>query len=273
MNSSPNRSTFCASLYLVAGALGLCVPAANADLLAGWDFQGTTDPGGPIGTVIAMPPSTPRDFISNAGVFQSFSHLFFDGTNGSSSFFVGTANGDSELGALNGITANTAGTIFATGTGSPTGGSLALFNRAVQGGIDGKSAVFKLSMDGYQDLAFSFAVQRPASATGDYGVSLFTFSYSTDGLTFTPWGSIDTGFGTSVINQAYSLDPILQAVNDADNVFIKMTVSGSTGGINSARVDNIQFNATAAPEPTAIAGLLVGVAMLGARRRSRAQSA
>jgi hypothetical protein len=250
--------------------LATCAPSANADLLAGWDFQGTTDPNGPIGTVIAMPPNTPRDFLSNAGVFQPISHLFFDGTNGSSSFFVGTINGDSELGALNGITANTDGTIFSTSTGSPTGGSLALFNRAAQGGIDGKSAVFKLSMDGYQDLAFSFAVQRPVSAGGDYGVSLFTFSYSTDGLNFTPWGSIDTGFATSVINQAYTLDTLLQSVNDAENVFIKMTVSGTTGGINSARVDNIQFNATATPEPTAIAGALIGVALLGMRRGSRA---
>jgi lysozyme family protein len=59
-------------------------------------------------------------------------------------------------------------------------------------------------------------------------------------------------------------------VNDAENVFIKMTVSGTTGGINSARVDNIQFNATATPEPTAIAGALIGVALLGMRRGSRA---
>ena len=144
---------------------------------------------------------------------------------------------------------------------------LALFNRAAQGGIDGKSAVFKLSMDGYQDLAFSFAVQRPVSMTNDYGVSLFTFSYSTDGTTFFPWGAIDTGFSTSVINQPYALGSILQFVNDADTVFIKMTVSGSTGGINSARIDNVQFNATAIPEPASIAILLSGFGILGASRR------
>jgi hypothetical protein len=101
-------------------------------------------------------------------------------------------------------------------------------------------------------------------------VSLFTFSYSTDGTNFTPWGSIDTGFGTSVINQAYTLSPVLTAVNDASNVFIKMTVSGSTGGVNSARMDNIQFNATATPEPTAITSLFIGLALLNTRRRPRA---
>lgn len=268
MKFSPKFSPICASQFLTAGWLSLCTPAAHADLVAGWDFQGSTAVGGPFGTVISMPPTTPRDFTSNVGIFQAFSHLYFDGSFGSSSFFIGSANADTELGALNGITAN-AGTNFSTATGAPSGGSLALFNRTAQGGIDGKSAVFKLSMDGYQDLAFSFAVQRPVSAANDYGVSLFTFSYGTDGVNYQPWGSIDTGFATSVINQAYSLGPVLQAVNDADIVYIKMTVSGSTGGVNSARVDNIQFNATPTPEPTAIAGLLAGVALLGTRRRSR----
>jgi hypothetical protein len=98
-------------------------------------------------------------------------------------------------------------------------------------------------------------------------VSLFTFSYSIDGSTFFPWGAIDTGFSTSVINQPYALGSILQSVNDADTVFIKMTVSGSTGGINSARVDNVHFNATAIPEPASIAILLSGVGILGASRR------
>jgi hypothetical protein len=250
---------------VAAGCLTICAIPAHATLIAGWDFQGTTA-AVPVGTVIVMPPNTPRDFTANAGLFQATSHLYFDGTNGSSSFFVGTINGDSELGALNGITANTAGTDFSLATGSPNGGSIALFNRAAQGGIDGKSAVFKLSMDGYQALEFSFAVQRPNSTTGDYGVSLFTFSYSLDGTNFLPWGSIDTGFATSVINQPFTLGTVLNAANDADTVFIKMTVSGSTGGINSARIDNVQFNASAVPEPVAAIVLFGGLGLLASRR-------
>ena len=269
MNIHPRvRQPFSA---LLAGALLAIIgsqPTADAALVAGWDFQGSTT--GSVGTVIAMPPNTPRVFTANDGVFQASSQLYFDGTNGSSSFFVGTINGDSELGALNGITANTAGTNFSTGTGAPSGGSLALFNRAAQGGIDGKSAVFKLSMDGFQGLEFSFAVQRPVSAGGDYGVSLFTFSYSTDGTTYQPWGSIDTGFATSVINAQFILSPILNAVNDADTVYVRMTVSGSTGGINSARMDNIQFNASAIPEPATATALFAGFAVCALSRRRRA---
>jgi len=263
------RANLPCSAILLAGAL-LTIgdrSAANATMVAGWDFQGSSN--GLVGTVIAMPPNTPRVFTANDGVFQASSRLYFDGSNGSSSFFVGTANADSELGALNGITANTAGTNFSTGTGSPSGGSIALFNRAAQGGIDGKSAVFKLSMDGYQGLEFSFAVQRPTSAGGDYGVSLFTFSYSFDGANYLPWGTIDTGFATAITNSPFILTPVLNAANDADTVFVRMTVSGSTGGINSARVDNVQFNVTAVPEPATATALFTGFAVCALARRRR----
>jgi hypothetical protein len=160
------------------------------------------------------------------------------------------------------------GTNFVTAN---TVGSLALFNRTALGSIDGKSMVFKLSMDGYEKLQFSFAVQRPvpnAMNPNDYGVSLFTFTYSVDGVTFLPWGQIDTGAMTAVSNQAFSLAPTLNAVNDADTVYIKMTVSGSTGGINSTRVDNIQFNASPVPEPGAAGILLTALGLLAFTRHS-----
>jgi hypothetical protein len=266
------RTPFFSSASIVAAAVLCSIAQSHADLVAGWDFQGSTTPGGPFGTVISQPPNTPKVFTANAGIFQSGSQIFFDGSFGGSNFFVGTLNGDSELGALNGINANTAGTPFSLVTNQV--GSLAFFNRAAQGGIDGKSAIFKLSMDGYQGLQFSFAVQRPASPTNDYGVSLFTFSYSTDGSNYTPWGSIDTGFATSVINTPFSLSSTLNAVDDADLVYIKMTVSGSTaslpqGSINSTRMDNVQFNATAVPEPTAALLLAFGAGAMVMRRRRR----
>ena len=69
-----------------------------------------------------------------------------------------------------------------------------------------------------------------------------------------------------VTNQAFTLTPILNAVNDADTVFIKMTVSGSTGGINSARIDNVQFNASPVPEPATAVAILASLGLIAIRR-------
>jgi hypothetical protein len=100
-------------------------------------------------------------------------------------------------------------------------------------------------------------------------VSFFTFAYSTDGATFQPWGTIDTGFATAITNMPFTLSPVLNAVNDADVVYVRMTVSGSTGGINSARVDNVQFNATAVPEPGTATALFAGFSVCALSRRRR----
>jgi hypothetical protein len=250
------------SLAISAGVFSYLLPNARAAvMIAGWDF--TSAPG----TTISQPPTTPRVYTSNAGVYQSTSMLYLDGTNGSSSFYVDTnaGNAATELGALNSITANTDGTTLSTAAGV---GSMALFNR---GAVNGKSMVFQVSMAGYEFMTFSLAVQRPAVSDGsdNYGVSLLTLSYSTDGLTFTPWGSIDTGASQSVINGAFTLSPGLSAVDNAPNVFVKMTVSGSTGP-NSTRLDNIQFNANPIPEPSATAILTLSGLALAARRRRQA---
>lgn len=248
------------SLAISAGLFSYAVPQARAAvMIAGWDF--TSAPG----TTISQPPNTPRVYTSNAGVYQSTSMLYLDGTHGSSSFTVDTNAGNSatELGALNSITANTDGTTFSTTTTEV--GSMALFNR---GAVNGKGMVFQISMAGYEFLTFSLGVQRPLASNGtdNYGVSLLTLSYSTDGLTFTPWGSIDTGASQPISNTSFTLSPGLSAVDNAANVFVKMTVSGSTGP-NSTRLDNIQFNATPVPETSASAILALSGLALAARRR------
>lgn len=252
-------------LALSAGLFSHSAPEASAAvLLAGWDFQSAP------GTVISQPPGTPKDFTANAGVFQTTSHLYLDGTHGSSAFMVDTAtpgNGATELGALNSITANTDGTTLSTAAGV---GSMALFDRGL---LNGKSMVFQVSMAGYEFLTFSLGVQRPVAAEGtnNYGVSLLTMSYSTDGVNFTPWGVIDTGAGQSVSNTAFTLSPGLSAVDNQSQVFVKMAVSGATG-LNSTRFDNFQFNANPVPEPGAGVMLAVSGVCLAARRRRRGQS-
>lgn len=46
-----------------------------------------------------------------------------------------------------------------------------------------------------------------------------------------------------------------------------MTVSGSTNGMNSTRLDNIQFNATPIPKPSTATALLAAAGWVGMRRR------
>jgi hypothetical protein len=265
--ASPARSAAFCSRATIFGLGFLLVawtaPSADAALIAGWDFQGSAT--GTVGTAISMPPTTPRTYVANAGVFQQTSQLFLDGTNGSSSFLVGTINGDTEIGALNGITANTAGTTFKTGTGSPAGGSMALFER---GTLNGKSMVFRFSMTGFQDLSFSFGTQRPTDGSGGpggYGVNVFTLAYSTDGVSFLPWTTIETGGATPVTNTAFGSTTPLSGVNDAPDVWLRMTLSGATG-FNSARLDNIQLNANPVPEPSTACVVMLGLACVVNRR-------
>jgi hypothetical protein len=126
--------------------------------------------------------------------------------------------------------------------------ALALLNQTA----NSKNAVFKFSMSGFQDLVVSYATQRTST-----GFTTQTWSFSTDGTNWTDHQTITnlpTAFATQTLNS-------ITGLNGATDAYLRLTVTGATAAAGNNRLDNIQFNATAVPEPTSL--LLVGSIALG----------
>jgi uncharacterized protein (TIGR03382 family) len=115
-------------------------------------------------------------------------------------------------------------------------------------------------MSGYQDLAVSYAVRGTSS-----GFTTHIWAWSTDGVSFTDFGSVS---GTNVSTYFVATLNTLTALDNASTAFLRLTFTGATTSSGNNRLDNIQFNASAIPAPGAIA--LLGVAGLAAGRRRRA---
>ena len=214
------------------------ISQVRADLVAGWDFQTTTNGG----TATAVSPNTPKQYTANFGS----GGLFLNGQNGSSDWFVpATGSTATELNAFTGTAIN-AGTGFSTTTSGAA--ALALLNNTA----NGKSAVFRFSMAGFQDLVVSYATQRTST-----GFSSQAWSFSTDGLNWTDHQTI-SGLPTSFATQTLGS---ITGLNGATDAYLRLTVSGASTANGNNRIDNIQFNATAVPEPTSM--LLAGSVALG----------
>ncbi|MCE2815136.1 MAG: PEP-CTERM sorting domain-containing protein [Planctomycetaceae bacterium] len=209
----------------------LSASQAYADLVAGWDFQTTANGG----TAVLAAPNTPKQFIANFGSGT----LFLNGQNGASDWVAAT-----ELGGFAGTAIN-AGPGFAT-TGTP--GALGLVNQAA----NGKSAVFRFSMAGFQDLIVSYATQRTNT-----GFTNQAWAFSTDGVNWTDHQTV-SGLPTSFATQTLST---IAGLNGATDAYLRLTVTGASSNNGNNRLDNIQFNATAVPEPTSL--LLLGSVALG----------
>ncbi len=213
-----------------------------SDIVAGWDFQ--TLPG----TVIVASPNTPKVFTSNFGLGT----IYLDGTRGASDW-VTTASGN-EISGFAGTNVN-AGPGFSTVTTSPS--SLALLNQTA----NGKSATFAFSMAGFQNLVVSYATQRTAT-----GFDAHVWEYSLDGTGFVALqsiaGNLPSAYATVTLNSTSVLD-------NSATAYLRLTLTGASSAAGNNRFDNIQFNASAVPEPSiaAIFGFL-GAALAFRRTRS-----
>jgi len=238
MDIKKNTMRSLASYFVVVLLALASAVDSHAELVAGWDFQTTANGG----TAVAASPNTPKLFVANFGAGA----LHLNGQNGASDWV--SAASVSELTAFTGTAIN-AGPGFSIVTTSPA--SLALVNQTASS-TNGKSAVFKFSMAGFQDLVVSYASQRTNT-----GFTNQAWSFSTDGTNWTNHQTISnlpTAFATQTLNS-------ITGLNGATDAYLRLTVTGATAASGNNRLDNIQFNATAVPEPTSL--LLVGSIALG----------
>jgi hypothetical protein len=156
-----------------------------------------------------------------------------------------------------------AGTTINALGGDPAGQALGLESDA----NNGASMVFFFNMAGLIDPILTFAERR-----NEFGFDSIQASWSTDGVTFTDFGSpfvSPTGvFGLRVLDFSS-----INALDGALNAFIKLTFDGATERFGKNRIDNPQINAsTAIPEPSYMAAtgaVLALVFVIGLRRRNR----
>lgn len=242
-------------LVLVAALLSATAISNAQTLLAGWDFQTTTNGG----TAVAAAPNTPTTLLANFGTQAGTAAIYANGTNGSSTFT--TATSGNEITAFGGTSSVNTGSGFSTTT---TTGAVAFIYQS-SAPTNGKAITIKLSMSGYQDLVLSYATQKTST-----GFNSNQWAYSTDGSNFTNFGSTvvpATSFASVTLST-------LTAVNNSSSVWLRYTFGGASGTSQNNRLDNIQINATAiaVPEPSTYAALAGAAALLGVlvhRRRQR----
>ncbi len=225
---------------LIAGA----IPAHGA-LLAYWNFNGLTTSTNNGTTYVPSSGSQSGTASLTVGVNSSDNA----GTNRGINSFGGSATN-----ALN---------------SDPTGQALAIQGSSLETGSvvanNGATLTFQFSTIGFEDAVLSFATQRTGT-----GFNSNQVAYSTNGSTFTDFGSTynpATSFGSGAGLQTFDLS----SINTLDNVaavYLRITLGGATNISGNNRFDNIQINATAIPEPTS-AAVLGSLALLSMLRRRR----
>jgi len=236
-------------------------------MVAAWDFQTTTTGG----TAVVAAPAIPKVYTANFGAGS----LYFDGTNGSSNWFVpGTGSTNTELNGFGGTSINNTasdGTLLSSVTTSPA--ALAVVGGAGGGtAANGTSAVFAFSMTGKSDLSISLTAQRTAT-----GFTTQLWEYSADGGN--NWfniGSFAGGTTAGTIRTSFADTGILSfaafsGLDGTADARVRVTFTGATSNTGNNRLDNIQFNAV--PEPSSSMLMVLGAgALVGIRSLRRKQS-
>ncbi len=221
-------------------------------LVAGWDFQTAN---ATIGAVaIVNSPNTPTVMPSNFGT----GYIFLDGTNGSSTFLPSYG----EISGTTGVSWNlVTGDGFSTVTTSPAALLIARKTpTSPASDTNGKSIVFKFSMTGYDYVDISYGILRHGTATDSTSFKTTTWSYSTDGSSWTKIEDYDiyslyyavsggarTYYGSKLVSIPTN-GSHLPALANAATAYLQMTVSGATGttSYSNIRLDNVKIKAAKA---------------------------
>lgn len=141
-------------------------------------------------------------------------------------------------------------------------------------GDDGNGSYIEIStsLSGLENPVLTFATR----GTGT-GFDTGTWSWSTDGLSFTALDGVNTATQMTTYSLATADFSGVSGLTDASDAFFRYTLDGATTASGNNRIDNLQINAsgasiTAVPEPGSIAilCLAVGIATGGGRIRRRA---
>jgi len=211
-------------ISIVAGALLLIAafaPRANADLIAYFNFEGSPTPPYPVNMMSDVPPG----FVSTTLI---------------------TNYTTADISAGPGIPRN-----VAPGDMDPNLTSLGLRRSSLNNGRDFDIQLFS-AQGFFQNMTLSFATNGNGN-----GFTSVQLSYSTNGgVTFTAGPSMLLTQQPQTVSLA-----VPAGANNAPLLVLRFEFSGGQSNGNDIQtiVDNIQINGTIVPEPTTIAGGLLGV--------------
>ncbi len=177
--------------------------------------------------------TTPTSVAANVGIEAATAMLYANGTNGSSTWLPSISN--TELNSFSGTTLNDpreGSAIIAGQAYSPNGGASLSAN--------GKSMVIKFSMANYKDPILTYATRGTTS-----GFTSQQWAWSTDNITYTNFTNV-TGITTSFVTKTMDMSGIDQ-LDQATDVYLRVTFTGATNSTGNNRLDNLVINATEVP--------------------------
>jgi hypothetical protein len=208
-------------LMMLVGVLALLTaPVLAAEQLVGyWNFNSNDLPGGGFG-YLADPDAFP--LAADAGIGNAA--LSIGG--GIVLDTIVNGNGDTVYQWVQSFGGSTLNALFDDVAGG---------NFSLQGGTDvaNNGAYLQLAFDMTElsDLQISYATRGTSS-----GFTTQTWSWSTDGVTFTDFATIE---GTNVTSFFLVESPVVNELDFASTAYLRLTFDGATGSTGNNRVDNL----------------------------------
>jgi hypothetical protein len=222
----------------------LCLSLSSsgwAALIYGWDFAGLPDATN--GTPATIGATVGSGGLLNISAFNLNSPGSPQGSGCERTAFSGTS--------INAFPGGEPGTPL-------YGMALAIANQTA----NNKSLYFSFNMAGYQDLVVSFATR----GTGT-GFNSGLWAWSVNGSDYTTLDGINTATRVTSFSLATVDLSAVTALDNAPAAWLRLTYSGATSASGNNRLDNIQFNASAVPEPASFALGGLGLLLMALFRR------